>query len=245
MELAADIFVWLLAVDDLIVEAPETTPADLAAEIASFVSVLATGSRSASTGFVKALGELAVRMRDVLTPEQSGRVRATLHELFLAWLWEATASTGPISLDEYTTMRPHTAFGYMVVTLMEPGNGLDLPAALLDQSEIRDLNRHLARLSGWTNDLISFGYEQQQFAGVPQTLPLILARERRRHVSEALVEAAHLRDTEAEAACRLIARLATSTVPQAAAYAAAARIAIASAEHQYTGAAQRYGTPPR
>ncbi|MFI0206458.1 MULTISPECIES: hypothetical protein [Streptomyces] len=135
-ELATDLFLWLIAYDDIHVEALDATPTTFLPRIATFLGVLETGERTArtasttGTGFTAALTDLAHRTRTVLPPGPAARLTAFLHVSFLSMLWDPTRRKTPVSLAEYLTMRPHSVLGRVSVTLVEPAAGLDLAARM-------------------------------------------------------------------------------------------------------------------
>ncbi|MFJ4188257.1 terpene synthase [Kitasatospora sp. NPDC089509] len=213
LELAADLFAWLVAFDDVHVEATGVSSAGVAPRIAAFVRVLATGTAPAEDPFARALADLAGRTRELMAPAQAERVHAGLHEAFLAMLWDTTTHRRAVGLAEYRAMRPHTFFGQFATTLVEPCAGLDLPAAVHADPRVRRLLRGLATLWAWTNDLDSYRYEQQALGTEPQTLPGILARENGLTEQEAFALARRMCDEEAAEVHRLITELSDSPTP--------------------------------
>ncbi|MFH8618845.1 terpene synthase [Streptomyces sp. NPDC017979] len=232
---SADLFAWLTAFDDVHVEAPRVTTAELAPHIASFVGVLETGTApgTAPTHFPAALAELLARARELLTPLQDERVRARLDKVFVAMLWETTTRERTVSTAEYETMRPHTFFSAVGATLVEPCAGLDLSPAARADPEVRRLTQALATLWGRTNDLYSFAYEQRALGSVPRTLPWLIARERGLPLDAAFAEAGRWCAEEAVLAHRLIGQLSSSPREGVSEYARAIAHAIGGTRRLY------------
>ncbi|MFF8415031.1 terpene synthase family protein [Streptomyces omiyaensis] len=226
LELAADVFAWLVAFDDTHVEATDVSAESLAPRIASFIQVLETGTPSTPDAFTTALADLAGRIRDLMTPAQAERVLAGLKEVFLAMLWETTTHRRPITLTEYRAMRPHTVFGHFATTLVEPCAGLELTAAAHTDPRVRRLVHGLATLWAWTNDLDSYRTERQALGSEPQTLPGILGREHGLTENEAFAKARLMCDAQAAEVHRLITELAASPEPALPDYALALAHAI-------------------
>ncbi|WP_051779387.1 terpene synthase family protein [Streptomyces sp. NRRL S-241] len=243
-ELATDLFLWLIAYDDIHVEAPDATPTTLLSQIATFLGVLETGERTAGTagtasttgtGFTAALADLAHRTRTVLPPGPAARLTAALHASFLSMLWDTTRRKTPVSLAEYLTMRPHSVLGRVSVTLVEPAAGLDLAATVHDHPDIRRLARALANLTAWTNDLYSFTYEHQHEVTTPLTLPALLAAHHHCSLPDALDLASRMCNDEAGLARHLVGRLTAAERPL--------RLYATAFEQALAGISGCYGTP--
>ncbi|WP_051773875.1 terpene synthase family protein [Streptomyces sp. NRRL S-237] len=234
-ELATDLFLWLIAYDDIHVEAPDATPATLLPQIATFLDVLETGESAAGTGFTAALADLTHRTRTVLPPGPAARLTASLHVSFLSMLWDTTRRRTPVSLAEYLTMRPHSVLGRVSVTLVEPAAGLDLAATVHDHPDIRRLARALANLTAWTNDLYSFAYERRHEVTTPLTLPALLAAHHHCSLPDALDLAARMCNDEASLARHLVSRLTAAELPL--------RLYATAFEQAIAGISGCYGTP--
>ncbi|MFH8573882.1 terpene synthase [Streptomyces sp. NPDC017993] len=235
LDLAAVLCIWLSAFDDLHVEAPQATAATLAPHIASFTHVLDTRTTpSASPSpLTSALADLTRRMHDLMTPAQAARTTARFHQALAATYWETTTHGRIVGLAEYEAMRPHTFFGHILATLIEPCAGLDLPDQVHHCEPVRHLIHGTARLWGWINDVYSFPMERQRLGTPPQTLPLILTREHGLSLPEAFAEVCRLCDTEASTAHRLVTELTASPVPQLPDYARAISHAIGGTQTVY------------
>ena len=154
-----------------------------------------------------------------MTPAQATRLTVRLHQAFAATYWETTTHGRIVGLTEYEAMRPHTFFGYVLATLIEPCADLELPDHVHHSERVRHLIHGTARLWGWINDVYSFPLERHRLGTPPQTLPLILAQQHGLSLPEAFVAACRLCDTEAAAAHRLVTELTASSTPQLASYA--------------------------
>ncbi len=232
---AADLFAWLTAFDDVHVEAPGVTTAELGPHMASFVGVLETGTApgAAPTPFPAALAELLDRARELLTPLQEERVRARLGKVFVAMLWEITTRERTVSTAEYETMRPHTFFSAVGAALVEPCAGLDLSHGVRADPGVRRLTQALATLWERTNDLYSFAYEQRALGSVPRTLPWLIAQERGLPLDAAFAEAGRWCEEEAVLAHRLIGELSASAREGVPEYAGAVAHAIGGTRRLY------------
>ncbi|WP_406263716.1 terpene synthase [Streptomyces sp. NBC_00191] len=235
LDLAADLCIWLSAFDDLHVEAPQATATTLAPHIASFTHVLDTRTTppDSPSPLTSALADLTRRMHDLMTPAQAARITARLHQAFAATYWETTTHGRIVGLAEYEAMRPHTFFGYVLATLIDPCAGLNLPDQVHHSEPVRQLIHGTARLWGWINDVYSFPMEQHRLGTPPQTLPLILAQEHGLSLPEAFAAACRLCDTEAATAHRLVTDLTASTIPQLSQYASAVSHAIGGTQTVY------------
>ncbi|MEU0400855.1 terpene synthase family protein [Streptomyces sp. NPDC006197] len=244
LEPAADLFAWLCAFDDLYVEEAAAAPRDAAVApfVASFVRVVETFERPAAgaAAFTAVLGDVMGRLRDLVTPKQAERVGSRLVSLFLAMLWEGMTAGRSVGFAEYAAMRPHTVFGYVGATLIEPCAGLDPQAAVHARADVRRLLRATAVVWGWTNDVYSFAYEYQE-RGALRTLPWVLMKEYGLEPREAFARACRACEEEALVAHRLIGKPAASPVPELAPYAAALGCAIGGTERLY-GVSGRWRT---
>ncbi|MFF4433843.1 terpene synthase [Streptomyces sp. NPDC001513] len=238
LELGADLIIWLTAFDDTHVEAPGSTAAHLTEQLAVFAGILEQGGPTTGTGFASALADLVRRMHTALTPGQRARLTSSFYTAFLGWNWELSLHGRPVGLDEYNAMRPHTVYGSIVTTLIEPGAGLDLPDGVRDTPDIRQLNRTASLLSGWINDLYSFTYEQGT-QSPPPSLPTVLAHQHHLPLPEAFATAVRMFDDKAGEMHQKITQLRTSPTPGVAAYATACAEFVASNKLFY-GVTRRY-----
>lgn len=171
LALAADLCIWLSAFDDLHVEAPQATATTLAPHIASFTHVLDTRTTppASPSPLTCALTDLTRRMHDLMTPTQVARTTARLHQAFAATYWETTTHGRIVGLAEYEAMRPHTFFGHVIATLIEPSAGLDLPHQVHHCEPVSQLIHSTARLWAWINDVYSFPWNNT--SSVPHPRP--------------------------------------------------------------------------
>ncbi|MFJ4283965.1 terpene synthase family protein [Streptomyces massasporeus] len=244
LDLAADLCLWLSVYDDVHVEACQSTAFTLAPHIASFTHVLDTRTTppASTSPLTSALADLTARMHDLMTSAQAARITARLHQAFAATYWETTTHERTVALAEYEAMRPHTFFGHVLATLIEPGAGLDLPDRVHHCEPVRQLIHATARLWGWINDVYSFPAEQHRLGTPPQTLPLILAQQHGLSLPEAFAAACRMCDTEAATAHRLVTDLTTSPSPQLARYGSAISHAIGGTQTVYQ-VSDRWSTP--
>lgn len=210
LEFIADLFLWLIAFDDNYVEVPEATGTNLAPHVTAFLDVLEHTTSRGGTGFVAALTDLTERMNSLLTALQADRFIAEMQAALLSFLWQADSATTRIGLSEYRTVRPITAFARIAVALIKPAARLDLRGGLRESSNVRRLDRALANVIGWGNDLYTFDYEYRSTGTLLRTLPTVIARQYGCSLSTAFDRARQMCEEEAAEAHALITELIAS-----------------------------------
>lgn len=208
LQLAAELFLWLVAFDDTHGEVTAAAdPAALADHIDELTRVLAGDTPTARPGpFTTALRDLLDRIRERATPRQYLSLTGHLRGNLVGLLWEAHHLTDPsrVLLRTYCTMRPLTVFARTITTITPIALSYELPdrqgtSDLVDRSETA-----VARLAGWINDLASYSREASRSPAPPLSLPTLLMQERHLQLPEAFTTAARMCEEQAELARTLI-----------------------------------------
>lgn len=180
--LCADLFLWLTAFDDAHGEATGARdPARLVRTIGECVHLLAGhGERPSGAGtFGAALHDLLARFGERATPVQYSRLTAHLRDNLFGILWEAHHLHVPdhITLSDYGAMRPHTVFVRTLVATAEIMLGYELTQPARGSEPVRELERAVADLAGWINDLASYAKETAHDGPATLNLPSLLMRQ--------------------------------------------------------------------
>lgn len=181
--LCADLFLWLTAFDDVHGEAEGgRDTARLVRRISHCVHVLAGHDEPAADddAGITALRELLHRFRERATPTQYLRLTAHLRDNLFGILWEAHHLDRPdqVTLSDYYAMRPHTVFVRTVMTTAEVVLGYELTEDQRTSAAVRELEKAVAHLAGWINDLASYVKETDRGGRTPLSLPTLLIRHR-------------------------------------------------------------------
>ncbi|MCX5114851.1 terpene synthase family protein [Streptomyces sp. NBC_00378] len=181
--LCADLFLWLTAFDDVHGEAEGgRDTARLVRRISHCVHVLAGHDEPAvdDDAGIAALRELLHRFRERATPTQYLRLTAHLRDNLFGILWEAHHLDRPdkVTLSDYYAMRPHTVFVRTVMTTAEVVLGYELTEDQRASAAVRELEKAVAHLAGWINDLASYVKETDHGGQTPLSLPTLLIRHR-------------------------------------------------------------------
>ncbi|MFJ8852619.1 terpene synthase family protein [Streptomyces sp. NPDC102437] len=181
--LCADLFLWLTAFDDVHGEAEGgRDTARLVRRISHCVHVLSGHDEPAADddAGLAALRELLHRFRERATPTQYLRLTAHLRDNLFGILWEAHHLDRPdqVTLSDYYAMRPHTVFVRTVMTTAEVVLGYELTEGQRASAAVRELEKAVAHLAGWINDLASYVKETDRGRQTPLSLPTLLIRHR-------------------------------------------------------------------
>lgn len=210
--LCADLFLWLTAFDDVHGESEGgRDPALLVRRISRCVRLLAGDDESASDddAYTAALRDLLHRLRERATPTQYLRLTAHLRDNLFGILWEAHHLDRPdrISLSDYCAMRPHTVFVRTVMATAEVALGYELTENQRASAAVRELEKAVADLAGWINDLASYAKEAGRGGPTPVSLPVLLIRDRECGLEEAFRLASRMCEDQASTARLRITRL--------------------------------------
>ncbi|WP_221939350.1 terpene synthase family protein [Streptomyces sp. 130] len=197
--LAACWVYWGFAFDDA-----RCDEGPLAAEPAGFARTAAHTQRALETpgplrtddGFAAAVHDLGERFRACATPVQNRR----FHHAHQAWLtgvqWQVcNRATGVMpTLDEYLTMRLHSAGGEPTYAMLEIVNGEEVPARDMDAPAVRALTEMAICVDALDNDRHSFARESTRRQTDQNLLTVLMAHEGGTP-EQALHRAVGLRDT--------------------------------------------------
>ncbi|MCT2546626.1 terpene synthase family protein [Streptomyces atratus] len=203
--LCAGLFVWLTAFDDVHGETEGgRDTARLVRRTARCVQLLAghDGPAAGDDPCTAALQDLLQRFRARATPTQYLRLTAHLRDSLFGILWEAhhLGEPGRITLDDYCAMRPHTVFVRTVMATAEIMLGYELTEDQRALPAVRELERAVADLAGWINDLASYAKETDRGGPDPLSLPTLLVLHRGYSLEEAFRVASRMCEDQASAA---------------------------------------------
>lgn len=179
--LCADLFLWLTAFDDARGESEGARDtARLVRHISQCVHLLAGHEEPAGEAgvYTAALRDLLRRLHERATPTQYLRLTAHLRDNLFGILWEAHHLDRPdqVSLSDYRAMRPHTVFVRTVMATAEVVLGYELTEEQRVSAAVRELEKAVADLAGWINDLASYAKETDHGGQTPLSLPTLLSR---------------------------------------------------------------------
>lgn len=209
-ELASDVFTWVTAFGDVLVDGREVRDGDFTALMLELSELLhGTGDTAAGqgTGFAAALADVLRRADDLLPPEHAHRVRQSLNSFVMTQNWHVNTLANGLrpGLAEYVVARRHLVGGWALVALLGPLEDFRFAARRYRDPRTHELDQAVCNLLAWLNDLTS--YERESRAGDAElTLPSIIARERGRTLPESLAIVAGMCDEQRLTAQRLTAR---------------------------------------
>ncbi|MFF9347001.1 terpene synthase family protein [Streptomyces sp. NPDC014734] len=203
--LCADLFLWLTAFDDVHGEAEGgRDTALLVRRISHCVRLLADHDEPAEDddAYIAALRDLLHRFRERSTTTQYLRLTAHLRDNLLGILWEAhhLDDHDRITLSDYRAMRPHTVFVRTVMTTAEIVLGYGLGDDQRSSAAVRELEKAVADLAGWINDLASYAKESDDGGPPPLSLPTLLIRQHGCDTEEAFRLASRMCEDQARTA---------------------------------------------
>ncbi|MFF2324896.1 MULTISPECIES: terpene synthase family protein [unclassified Streptomyces] len=231
--LCADLFLWLTAFDDTHGEAEgarDTTR--LVRRIGQYVHLLAGHDEPAgeTDAYTAALRDLLHRFREQATPTQYLRLTAHLRDNLFGILWEAHHLDRPdqVTLSDYCAMRPHTVFVRTVMTTAEAALTYELTEEQRASAAVRELEKAVADLAGWINDLASYAKETARGGPAPLSLPTLLMRHHECDLEEAFRLASRMCEDQASTARHRITELTTNSTSPLADHARALEAVAAS-----------------
>lgn len=202
LALFAELLLWLTAFDDIHAEVSAVRNVTALVDRTSELMLVLAGD-SPSPGpdpFPAALHDVLGRFRARTGPAAYLRLTASLRDTLTALVWEAHHAAEPekVDLRTYQAMRPHTVF---VGTIMAAGEivlDYELTDAQRVGEPVRRLEKAVARLTGWVNDLAS--YEREVARGSrqpPLSLPTLLRARYGGSLEEAFARAGRMCENEA------------------------------------------------
>ncbi|MFD7490862.1 terpene synthase family protein [Streptomyces sp. NPDC059832] len=214
--LCADLFLWLTAFDDVHGEAEGgRDTARLVRRISQCVHLLAGHDEPAADddAYIAALRDLLHRFRERATPTQYLRLTAHLRDNLFGILWEAhhLDRLDKVTLSDYCAMRPHTVFVRTVMATAEVALGYELTEDQRASAAIQELEKAVADLAGWINDLASYAKETDHGGPTPLSLPTLLIRHRECDLEEAFRLASRMCEDRAATARLRITELAVNS----------------------------------
>jgi hypothetical protein len=168
------------------------------------------------------------------TPAQSARIFEALRSALLAMVWESHAlgESNRVGLQEYLVMCRHRVFADVVVALVEPAAGIELPEQQRYAPAVRSLNTAVCNVIAWYNDLRSFSWERR--SAVHLSLPVLIAERRTCDLESAFAAVAFVCDQEAQRIHGITTELARSAVPVVRDYARAMEWVVAATDWHRT-----------
>ncbi|MGW8882724.1 terpene synthase family protein, partial [Streptomyces mirabilis] len=159
-----------------------------------------------------ALRELLHRFRERATPTQYLRLTAHLRDNLFGILWEAHHLDRPdqVTLSDYYAMRPHTVFVRTVMTTAEAVLGYELTEDQRASAAVQELEKAVAHLAGWINDLASYTKETDRSGQTPLSLPTLLIRHRECDLEGAFRLASRMCEDQASTARHRLTELAAT-----------------------------------
>ncbi|GAA4888641.1 terpene synthase family protein [Streptomyces coeruleoprunus] len=170
------------------------TFADMAASVQRALEV--PGPLACADPYAAAVHDLGERFRACAGPAQNRR----FHNAHRAWLtgvqWQIGNRAGGRmpGLDDYLTMRLHSAGGEPTYAMLEIADGLDVPGHEMDSPAVYALTEMAILVAALDNDRYSQAKEASR-RQTGQNIVSVLMAERRCSPAEALDEAVALRDT--------------------------------------------------
>jgi hypothetical protein len=160
------------------------------------------GPTPAADRFAAALSDIGARFRQLCAPVQVRRfVDAHRAWLFgVGWQVANRASGGLPGLDDYLTMRLHSAGGEPTFAMLEIANGLEVPGPEMDAPAVRALTEMAILVAALDNDRYSFRRESLRLQ-TDQNVFTVLMSELGCSLEHAVHEATALRD---RVMCRFI-----------------------------------------
>lgn len=188
---------WGFAFDDARCDAGRLS--DRPAEFLPMASMLhraleRPGPAPADDAYACALHDIADRFRTIGTPVQFQRFVAAHRAWLQGVAWQiANQQRGYMpDLEEYVTMRLHSAGGEPTYAMLEIANGAEVPAAEMDAPAVRALTEMAILTAALDNDRHSLVRELDEPAG--QNIYTVLMRCHDRTPREAVRQATGLRD---------------------------------------------------
>ncbi|MFH8787684.1 terpene synthase family protein [Streptomyces roseoverticillatus] len=187
---------WICIMDDEFDDGPDgRDPARCASTLATLLDVL--GGRPGRTPAERALADIRLRVQEGRSPGWSRAFRRDVEGWFRTYREDAAdrvAHRYP-RLDAYPRQRAHAFGAYVMLSLAEPGAGVDLPEAVRRLPALRDLRHAAAEYLGLHNDFWSVGKERE--AGAFHNAVILIGHHERVGLQEAVDRCAGMLDVRA------------------------------------------------
>ncbi|MCX4820918.1 hypothetical protein OG883_13565 [Streptomyces sp. NBC_01142] len=209
-ELASDVFTWITAFGDVLVDGRESRDRDFTALMLHSSELLHGTADTVSepgTGFAAALADILRRSEELLPPEHAHRVRQSLNSFVMTQNWHVNmlANAVPPDLADYVVARRHLVGGWALIALLGPLENFRFSDRPYRDPRAVELNKAACNLLAWLNDLRS--YERESRAGDAElSLPSIVVRDRNCTLQESLAIVAEMCDAQTVDAQGLVAR---------------------------------------
>jgi len=198
LDLIADWCSWLFILDDQCDESGlGARPDDLVALHRRLLALLRGAEPSIHDGPL-ALGLCDLRPRTLAYGNTAWmrRFTAQIENYFAAGVWEASnRARGDIpDVATYVAMRPYTGGIFAYVELLNATAGVELPPSIRKHPVVQQLTCLANNVICWANDILSYAREQAQ--GDVHNLVLVLQREQRLTLQQAVDWVTEHHDTE-------------------------------------------------
>ncbi|MDT0449073.1 terpene synthase family protein [Streptomyces hesseae] len=219
LELACEIYAWQFVFDDRYCDRPgadwDTAHLGLAAlRVLTAVEESLAAGHAAAPGHTadpcaRALVGICRRLATMGSRVQLERFLAAERMYLLGALAQsATVTTGRTPpVDEYITMRYYMCGTPVALAVLDAAYGFELPEEEYRDPDVQRLCRITAHVTGWANDVLSYGREATGPDEVALNLPTVLASARALTAQEALEASARMHNEEIAAYLRLEARV--------------------------------------
>ncbi|MFF7115518.1 hypothetical protein ACFY91_24850 [Streptomyces albogriseolus] len=226
LALCADLFLWLVAFDDVHGEATAAeNPVRLVDRVAELTRVLADDNAVADPDdpVTAGLRDLLRRVKARATPTQYLRLTGHLRDNLVGLVWEAHHLNQPdrVTVHTYCAMRPYTVFVHTLMATAPVVLAYDLSETQRASDPVRQMETAVANLAGWVNDLASHLREVDRQRAMPLSLPTVLMAEHQLNFPQAFEAASRMCEEEAAVARKRIRELSKSRARPLALHAAA------------------------
>ncbi|MFF4160819.1 hypothetical protein [Streptomyces sp. NPDC001678] len=219
LELACEMYAWHFVFDDRYCDQPgaDWGTAQLGLAV---LRVLTAAEESLASGHAlvpgytddacaRALVGICRRLAALGSPVQVERFLAAERMYLLGALAQSATTTtgGTPAVEEYVTMRHYMCGTPVALAMLDAAYGFELPEEDYWDPDVQRLCRITAHVTGWANDVLSYGRETTSPDEVALNLPTVLASARALTAQEALEAAARMHNEEIAAYLRLEARV--------------------------------------
>ncbi|MEU1076243.1 MULTISPECIES: hypothetical protein [unclassified Streptomyces] len=215
LALCAELFLWLVAFDDVHGEATAAEdPVLLVDRVAELIRVLADDNALAGPDDpgTAALRGLLRRVRARATHTQYLRLTGHLRDNLVGLVWEAhhLNQQDRVTVQTYCTMRPYTVFVHTLMATAPIVLSYDLSQVQRASDPVRQAETAVANLAGWANDLASHLREADRQQATPLSLPTVLMAEHQIDFPQAFERASRMCEEEAAVARKRVRELSES-----------------------------------
>jgi hypothetical protein len=184
--LGANFLAWLFAFQDLLDATPFGQDPRAVSELLSELTRVLDGQRGA-VPLSRALGEISLRLCTLACAEDLDRFLGNLHAHFEGVRWQAGDRAAQVVPDESVFGRLHPLARGLpgIFALIEPLEGIDLPAAARAHPSVKALCRLAGGIISQVGDVLSWPRDQ----GATHNLVTVVARAHHLGPDEALAQA--------------------------------------------------------